>query len=127
MKEILGEKDLWQPIGPYSNAVKKGNMIFVSGTVGMDKDGNLIGPNDIKAQTRQTFENIKRILKEAGATMGDIVKVTVYLKNTSDYPGMNEVRKEYFPVNPPASTAVTIADLMLPGLLLEIEAIAIKD
>lgn len=127
MKEIIGKTDLWQPIGPYSLAVKKGNMIFVSGTVGMDKDGNLVKLNDIKAQTRQTFENIKKILSEVGATMDDVVKVTVFLKNTSDYQGMNEVRREYFPSNPPASSAVTISDFMLPGLLVEIEAIAIKD
>ena len=93
----------------------------------MDKDGNLVKLNDIKAQTRQTFENIKKILSEVGATMDDVVKVTVFLKNTSDYQGMNEVRREYFPSNPPASSAVTISDFMLPGLLVEIEAIAIKD
>ncbi len=127
MKEILGKKDLWQPIGPYANAVKKGNMVFVSGTVGMDKDGNLIKPNDIRAQTRQTFENIKSVLHEAGATMDDVMKVTVFLKNTSDYEGMNEVRKEFFPNTLPASTAVAIADFMLPELLVEIEAIAVID
>ncbi len=126
MKEILGKKDIWQPIGPYSNAVKKGNMIFISGTVGVDKDGKIAG-NDIKSQTRQTFENIKKLLNEAGATMEDVMKVTVFLKNTKDYKGMNEVRREYFPNGGTASTAVTIADLMLPELLLEIEAIAVKD
>lgn len=125
-KEILGTKGVWQPIGPYSNAVKKGNMIFVSGTVGMDKDGNF-ARNDIRAQTRQTFENIKQMLSEADATMDDVVKVSIFLKTAEDYEGMNEVRREYFPTGETASAAVAVADFMLEGLLVEIEVIAIKD
>ena len=128
MKKVIVEsKDIASPIGPYSSAVMKGNFIFVSGTVGRDKDGNIVGKNDIRLQTRSTFENIKALLAEVEATMEDIVKVTVFLKDPDDYEGMNEIRVEYFPKDPPASTAVAIRDFMLPGLLVEIEAIAIKD
>lgn len=127
MKELLGMENVWQPIGPYTNGVKKGNMIFVSGTVGIDKDGNLIGKNDVKAQARQAFENIRGILAEGGATMYDVMKITVFMKSVEDYQLMNEVRREFFPKDPPASTAVVIKDFMLPDLLLEAEVIAVLD
>jgi|APFre7841882630_1041343.scaffolds.fasta_scaffold162694_1 2-iminobutanoate/2-iminopropanoate deaminase len=125
-KMIINSKKVPSPIGPYSPAVMKGNFIFLSGTVGRDKDGKIVGKNDIKLQTRKTFQNIKLLLEQVGATMNDIVKVTVFLKDPKDYAGMNKIRAEYFPRNAPASTAVAIKDFMIPGLLVEIEAIAIK-
>ena len=120
-------KDVFPPIGPFSQAVMKGNHIYVAGTVGGDTEGNICGENDIKLQTKKTFENIKAILEEAGSKMEDIVKLVIYLKDTKDYKGMNEIRAKFFPKDPPASSAIAISDFMLPGLLVEIEAIAIKD
>ena len=126
-KIIIDSKELAPPIGPFSSAVMKGNFIFISGTVSRDKDGKIIGKNDIKLQTRKTFENIRVLLDQVGATMNDIVKVTVFLKDQKDYEGMNEIRAEYFPDDAPASSAVAIKDFVLPDVLVEIEAIAVKD
>jgi 2-iminobutanoate/2-iminopropanoate deaminase len=126
-KMIIDSKEIAPPIGPYSSAVMKGNFIFVSGTVGRDKDGKIVGTNDIRLQTRKTFQNIKALLEQVGATMDDIVKVTVFLKDSKDYEEMNKIRAEYFPKEAPASSAVAIKDFVTPGLLVEIEAIAIKD
>ena len=126
-KIIIDSKELAPPIGPFSSAVMKGNFIFVSETVSRDKDGKIIGKNDIKLQTRKTFENIRVLLDQVGATMNDIVKVTVFLKDQKDYEGMNEIRAEYFPDDAPASSAVAIKDFVLPDVLVEIEAIAVKD
>lgn len=126
-KIIINSKEIAPPIGPYSSAVMKGSFIFVSGTVGRDKDGKIVGESDITLQTKKTFQNIKSLLEQAGATIDDIVKVTVFLKDPKDYEEMNKIRAEYFPKDPPASSAVAIKDFMMPGLLVEIEAIAIKD
>ena len=126
-KIIINSKEIAPPIGPYSSAVMKGNFIFVSGTVGRDKNGKIVGENDIRLQTKKTFQNIKTLLEQVGATIDDIVKVTVFLKDPKDYEAMNKIRAEYFPKDAPASSAVAIKDFMMPGLLVEIEAIAIKD
>jgi len=126
-KIIIDSKEVASPIGPYSSAVMKGNFIFISGTVGVDKDGKIVGENDIGLQTKKTFQNIKILLEQVGATTNDIVKITVFLKDKKDYEEMNKIRAEFFPADPPASSAVAIKDFMLPGLLVEIEAIAIKD
>jgi 2-iminobutanoate/2-iminopropanoate deaminase len=126
-KVVIEPEELARPIGPFSSAIMKGNFVFVSGTVGRDKDGRIVGEGDVRVQTRKTLENIRILLEKAGATMDDVVKVTVFLKDVKDYQGMNEVRAEFFPKDPPASSAVAIKDFMLPGLLVEIEAIAMKD
>jgi 2-iminobutanoate/2-iminopropanoate deaminase len=126
-KVIIESKKVFPPIGPFSQAVMKGNMIFVAGTVGVDRQGALPEPSNIKTQTRRTFENIKALLEEAGSKIEDVVKLTIFLKDVADYKGMNEVRAEFFPRNPPVSSAIAITDFMLPGLLVEIEAIAITD
>jgi 2-iminobutanoate/2-iminopropanoate deaminase len=126
-KIVINPEGLAPPIGPYSSAVVKGNFIFVSGTVGRDKEGKIVGKNDVGLQTEKTFQNIKSLLEQAGSKMDDIVKVTIFLKDSKDYEEMNRVRAEFFPRDAPASSAVAIKDFMLPGLLVEIEAIAIKD
>lgn len=126
-KIIIHSNDIPSPIGPYSSAVMKGNFIFVSGTVGRDKDGKIVGENDVGLQTKKALQNIAVLLEQVGATMGDIVKVTVFLKDPKDYEEMNKIRAEFFPTDAPASSAVAIKDFMMPGLVVEIEAIAIKN
>jgi enamine deaminase RidA (YjgF/YER057c/UK114 family) len=88
--------------------------------------GQLVGKGDIKAQTRQVFDNIKAILTAAGAGMKDVIKINTYITEQSMFREMLEVRKDIFGANPPASTAVVVAGLAFPGLLIEVEAIAIK-
>ncbi|HWC03413.1 MAG TPA: RidA family protein [Methylomirabilota bacterium] len=121
----LNPAGLPAPISHYSNGVKAGDTIYVAGQVALDGEGRLVGPGDVVAQTRQALENIQRVLAAGGATLDDVVKVTVYLANVDDRARVNEVRKAYFGANRPASTLVEVSRLALPGLLVEIEAVAV--
>jgi reactive intermediate/imine deaminase len=112
------------PIAPYSWAVKTEQLIFVSGQAALDADGAIVGAGDIRRQTEQTLANIRDTLAAAGATMADIVKTTVYLTDLANYAGMNEVYRTFFPGDPPAR-ATLLTGLVVPGLLVEIEAIAV--
>ena len=116
-----------RPSYPYSPGAKAGNMIFTAGQVAWDKSSNLIGINDIRAQTIQTLSNVISVLKEGGAKLDDVVKCNVYLKDMKDFHIMNEEFAKIFPQNPPARTTVQ-TPMAEPEMLVEIEAIAyIKD
>lgn len=106
---------------PFSAAVRTGNLLFVSGQVGI-RDGKT--GEGIEEQTRFTMENIRNVLAQAGASLADVVKVTVFLTDMSVWPAMNEVYREYFPQDPPARSALGATALALPGLLVEIECVA---
>ena len=106
---------------PFSAAVRTGNLLFVSGQVGM-RDGNIV--EGIEGQTRATLENIRNVLARAGATLEDVVKVTVFITDMSLWPKMNEVYAEYFPKDKPARSALGANGLALPELLVEIECVA---
>ena len=108
-----------------SQAIKTGNAVYVSGQVALDPEGNVVGKGDMKAQTRRVFENIETILKRAGGSLADIVKITVFTTDMSRLGETHEVRAEMLPDPPPASTAVEIKGLVFPDLIVEIEAIAI--
>lgn len=124
---LIRAEGLSVPISHYSDAVRAGNTIYVSGQASLDANGNLVGRGDVVAQTRQTLENMKTVLAAAGATLDDVVKVTVYLANRDDRPKVNEVRKEYFKANRPASTLIEISRFAIEGMLIEIEAIAVVE
>ncbi len=96
----------------------------ISGQVAVDPDGNIVGTGDMAAQTRQAFANMEAVLAEAGATLDDVVKITVFMKDLSMFADFAKVRTEKFPFGLPASTAVEVNSLLLPELLLEVEAIA---
>jgi len=100
-------------------------ILFVSGQVPLDDDGNLVAPDDFDGQARRTFENLGRVLDEAGGTFGDIVKVTVYLTDMARLPDYGRIKAEYIRGRPPASTAVGVTALAVPGLMIEVEAIAV--
>jgi len=122
VKEVFKTNRAPAPIGPYSQAVKAGSLLFISGQGPIDPKTGKKVDGDIKEQTRQVLENIKGILEAAGLTFENVVKVNVYLKNMSDFPEMNEVYKEYFKENPPARTTVQATP---PGDIdVEIDAIA---
>jgi 2-iminobutanoate/2-iminopropanoate deaminase len=125
MNRLIRAPGLSEPISHYSDAVVAGKTIYVSGQGAFDASGNLVGAGDVVVQTRQVLENMKTALAAAGATLDDVVKVTVYLKNRDDRPRVNEVRKEYFKANKPASTLVEISRFAIEGMLVEIEAIAV--
>ena len=120
-------KGLSEPISHYTDAVVAGpgRTIYISGQGSIDESGKLVGRGDIAAQTRKTLDNMKLALAAAGATLDDVVKVTVYLADVNDRQKVNEVRKEYFKDNKPASTLIQISKFALDGMLIEIEAIAV--
>ncbi len=117
------------PVGTYSHAVRveaaDTTWIYVSGQVALDPQGNLVAPNDLRAQTERVFENLKAILESNGATFDDVVKITTFVTTLEDLDGMREVRARYLPKEPPASTAVQISALVLPDAVIEIEAVAV--
>jgi len=122
---MLNPPGLPEPISHYSNGVRAGDTVYVSGQVALDAAGRLVGPGDVVAQTRQTLDNVKAVLAAAGATLDEVVKVTVYLADVDDRPRVNEVRKAYFGQNRPASTLVEVSRLAIEGLLVEIDAVAV--
>jgi aminoacrylate peracid reductase len=111
------------PLAPYSPGAKAGNVVYVSGTLAIDKDGRTVGADDVRAQTRFVLESIKSVLEVAGGSMKDIAFNHIFLKDLKDYAAMNEVYKEYFPSNPPARYCIR-ADLVKPEFLVEIASIA---
>lgn len=112
-------------IGPYSQAVQAGNMLFVSGQIPIDPATGEFAGSDIATQTHQSLTNIKNILAAAGYTLNDVVKTTVLLADIADFAAMNGVYAEYFTENKPARAAFAVKDLPR-GALVEIEAIAAK-
>ena len=122
---LIRAKGLSEPISHYTDAVRAGNTIYVSGQGAIAEDGTLVGRGDVVAQTRKVLDNMTLALAAAGATLDDVVKVTVYLANVDDRPKVNEVRKAYFKDNKPASTLIEISRFAIEGMLIEIEAIAV--
>lgn len=118
----------WDKDFPLAQGLKLGNLMFLSGQVALDSDGRVIGKGDLRAQTRQVFENIKLILGKAGGSLQDVVKMTTYFtcklspKRTREY---FEVRRAYFKDHRPASTGVQVSALVDKDLLLEVEVMAI--
>lgn len=108
----------------YSQVVRKGNVVTTAGMIALDRDGNLVGEGDIRAQTRQTLDNLKTALEAAGASIQDVIKTTIFLSDFANYQGMNEVYNEYFREHPPARATVG-AKIVLPTLLVEIDAMAV--
>ncbi len=125
-KKVLRPKNLEfqpRPTFPYSPGARGGNMVFTAGQVAWNKTGNLIGINDVRAQTVQTLANVEAVLKEGGAELSDVVKCNVYLKDMKDFQIMNEEFAKLFHENPPARTTVQ-TPMAEPEMLVEIEAIA---
>ena len=112
-------------IGPYSQAVQAGNMLFVSGQIPIDPATGAFAGEDITTQTHQSLTNVKNILAAAGYSMNDVVKTTVLLADIADFAAMNAVYAEYFAENKPARACFAVKDLPR-GALVEIEAIASK-
>ena len=114
-----------EPISHYTDAVRAGDLLFVSGCVPVDGDGKLVGGDDAAAQARQVLANVGSVLAAAGATFADVVKVTVYLTDIGDRTRINPVRREVFGETRPASTLVEVGALAIPGARVEIDAIAL--
>ncbi|MEE9271042.1 MAG: RidA family protein [Candidatus Krumholzibacteria bacterium] len=123
MKKIVSTDSAPAALGPYSQAVDTGDLVWVSGQVPLDPVSGRIEAPDIVTQTRQSLENVKAILEAAGLGLTDVVKATVFLQSLSDFKAMNAVYAEYFTEDPPARATVEVAALPL-GAMVEIEAVA---
>lgn len=125
MKKVIATNNAPAAIGPYSQAIQVGNMLFASGQLGMDPaTGNFV-EGGVKEQTEQAFKNIHAILAEAGYTINDVVKTTVFLADMADFAAMNEVYATKFEGAFPARSAVAVKTLPKNGLV-EIEVIVVK-
>jgi len=122
-REEFSMPGLAPPVSHYCDAVRFGDLLFVSGMVGVDADGKVVGDGDAARQTRQIFENMKKVLDAAGASFADVLKVTVFMTNIDDRPRINPVRQEFFGAARPASTLVEVSRLVRPDLLVEVEAV----
>jgi 2-iminobutanoate/2-iminopropanoate deaminase len=125
VREEIRVAGLAEPISHYTDAVRAGDLLFVSGIVPVDGEGRLVGDGDVVEQARQVFRNMAAVLEAAGAAFADVVKVTVFLTDIRDRPLVNPVRQEVFGAARPASTLVEVSRLALPGARLEIEAVAL--
>ena len=126
MNQGVATKNAPAAIGPYSQGVKAGKTIYVSGQIPIDPATGEFAGQDIETQTRQSLTNIKNILKEAGADMSDVVKTTVLLNDIADFAAMNKVYAEFFTEPYPARAAFQVAAIP-KGALVEIEAVAVTD
>jgi 2-iminobutanoate/2-iminopropanoate deaminase len=125
VKEVIYTETAPKPIGPYSQAVKVGNMLFVSGQIPIDPKTGEVVKGGIKEQTRQVLENIKAVLEAAGYTLNDVTMAFVFLADMNMFPEYNEVYAQYFKEKPPAR--VTVQAARLPrDVLIEIAVIAVR-
>ena len=123
-KQVISTENAPKAIGPYEQAIKVGEFVYISGQIPLDpKTGNLV-EGDVKAQTRRVMENLKGILGASGSSPERVVKATVFLKNISDFAAMNEIYAEYLGAAKPARSTVAVADLPR-GALVEIDLIAL--
>ena len=122
--QVIHTENAPAAIGPYSQAIKAGNMLFVSGQVPFVPETMEIVEGDVQAQTRQSLTNVQAILKEAGADFSDVVKTTVFIKDMNEFAQINEVYGEFFGENKPARACVEVARLP-KDVKVEIEVIAV--
>lgn len=123
MKKVISTTKAPSAIGPYSQAIQVGNLVYTSGQLPIDPSTGSFPDGGIKEQTRQSLLNIQSILQEAGLTMGNVVKTLVFLADMNDFVEMNSVYSEFFKAPFPARSAVAVKTLP-KGALVEIEAVA---
>jgi len=122
-REIICSKAAPDPIGPYSQAIKLGQLIFTSGQIAINPVSGEVEKGSVAVQTKQVLENLKAVLGEAGSSMSNVIKTTIYLKNMSDFAQVNEIYAGYFGESLPARSTVEVAGLP-KDVLVEIDCIA---
>lgn len=122
-KEIIVTDGAPAPIGPYAQAVRAGQFIFLSGQIPLEPATGEFVAGDAAKQTRRALDNMRAVLKAAGSDLSRVVKTTIFLKNMDDFPAVNAAYAEYFKLDPPARSTVEVARLP-KNVLVEIEAIA---
>jgi len=125
MKSPLHSVHAPQPIGPYTQAIRAGDFVFLSGQIALDPATGKLAGNNAAEQAAQVVKNIKAILTAAGLTFDEVVKTTIFLKNMDDFAKVNEVYGEFFDKDPPARSTVSVAALPMNALV-EIEVIAMR-
>lgn len=125
MKKVISTQQAPAAIGPYSQAIQVGNLVYTSGQIPIDPSTGFLVEGGIKEQTRQSLLNVKAILEEAGLTMGNVVKTTVFMADMNDFADMNVVYASFFTEPYPARSAVAVKTLP-KGALVEIEVIAFQ-
>lgn len=121
----VSSNDAPAAIGPYSQAIAAGELLFCSGQVALDPATGELGADDVLAQTRRALENLSAVLSAGGASLADVVKTTVFLVNMADFAEMNAVYGEFFSSEPPARSTIAVAALPR-GARVEVEAIAVR-
>jgi 2-iminobutanoate/2-iminopropanoate deaminase len=124
-KQTVETKDAPAPVGPYSQAIVAGDLIFVSGQAGVDPETGRLVEGDTKAQTAQTLKNLQAVLEAAGSDFEHVVKTSVFLHDMNDFAAMNEVYRQFFPTDQPARTTIQAARLPLDARV-EIDLIATR-
>lgn len=125
-REIIQTDNAPAAVGPYSQGVKAGNMVFTAGQIALIPGTKDLAEGGIEGQTRQALDNLKAVLEAGGSSLSSVVKVTVFLADINDFAAMNGIYSEYFTESFPARSAFEVANLPL-GALVEIEAIALAD
>ncbi len=118
-----------KPVANYKMATRmeSGRLVYISGQVAWDAEGNIVGKGKIEAQARQVFRNLRQVLREAGGDLKDLLKITTYITRIEHFPPIIEARKEFFPGQLPASTLIVVKSLFHPDFLIEVEGIAAID
>jgi 2-iminobutanoate/2-iminopropanoate deaminase len=124
-REEIRVDGLAEPISHFTDAVRAGDLLFVSGIVPVDGDGRLVGGDDVVEQARRVFETMRTVLAAGGCGFDDVVKVMVFLTDVDDRPLINPVRQEVFGDARPASTLVEVSRLAVPGAKVEVECVAL--
>ncbi|MBN1935127.1 MAG: RidA family protein [Anaerolineae bacterium] len=122
-REIIFTPNAPAAVGPYSQAVKIGLLVYTAGQLGIDPETGKLVDGGVQAQTRQALTNLQAVLQAAGTDLDNVVKTTVFMQDMGDFKAMNQIYAEFFPQQPPARSAVQVAALPLGGSV-EIEAVA---